>query len=190
MVDLEGTATRDGQTYSFGAIVTINDNRLPAVTNPAAPGENPICKERIIQLAPIGIQFTGGGTLTVTVDPRGWFNENIDFSTLPRVADEDCLQGDSLLPVDPSDYARASETPPGDAGCGGSAQACCVDETGAPLATGACEGALTCNDGVCGPTFCIPNTNFATGAGALQGRELFNGILTGGPSAYSVTYSK
>jgi hypothetical protein len=190
MVSLEGTATREGQTYSFGAIVTINDNRLPPVTNPATPGENPICKERIIQLAPIDIQFSSGGTVTVTVDPRGWFNENIDFSTLPQVTDEDCLAGDSLLALNPSDYAFAPETPSGDAGCGGSAQACCADDAGIPLATGACEGALTCNDGVCGPTYCIPNTNFAMGTGAPQGRQLFNGILTGGPSAYSVTYSQ
>ncbi|MGO9832923.1 MAG: hypothetical protein ACLP1X_01775 [Polyangiaceae bacterium] len=190
MVDLEGTATRGGQTASFGAIVTVNNNRLTPVTNPATPGENPICKERIIQLSPIGITFSNGGTLTVTIDPRGWFNEDIDFSSLPQVSDENCLTGDQLLPLDPSSYALAPETPSGHAGCGGSAQPCCTDDTGAPLATGACEGALTCNDSVCGPTYCIPNTNFAMGAGALAGQELFNGILTGGPSAYSVTYSQ
>jgi hypothetical protein len=190
MVDLEGTATRGGQAYSFGAIVTVNNNRLSPVTNPATPGENPICKERIIQLAPIDIRFSNGGTLTVTIDPRGWFNENIDFSTLPQVTDENCLQGDPLLPVNPSDYALALETSSGDAGCGSSAQPCCTDDAGTPLATGGCDGALTCNDGVCGPMYCIPNTNFAMGAGALQGQELFNGILTGGPAAYSVTYSQ
>jgi hypothetical protein len=188
MVDLEGTATRGGQSYSFGAIVTINNNRLTPVTNPATPGENPICKERIIQLSPIDIQFSNGGTLTVTVDPRGWFNENIDFSKLPQVTDETCQGGDPLLPIDPSDYALPPEAP-GDAGCGSSAEPCCTDDTGSPLATGACQSALTCNGGLCGPTYCIPNTNFASGAGALQGQELFNGILTGGPLAYSVTYS-
>jgi hypothetical protein len=38
--------------------------------------------------------------------------------------------------------------------------------------------------------YCIPDTNFATGAGAEQGAELFSGILTGGASAYAIRYSK
>jgi len=190
MVDLEGTATQGGQTYSFGAIVTINDNRLTPVTNPATPGENPICKERIIELSPIGITFSNGGRLIVTVDPRGWFNENIDFSKLPQVGDTNCLTGDPLLPLNESDYALPPETPSGDTTCGQSAQPCCADDAGVPLATGACQGALACNDDVCGPMYCIPNTNHATGTGALPGQELFNGIRTGGPAAYSVTYSQ
>jgi hypothetical protein len=191
MVDLEGTATRGGQTYSFGAIVTINDsNRVPPVTDPSQPGNSPVCKERIIQISGISAQFFDGGTLTVTVDPRVWFDENIDFSSLPQVSDDNCLTGDDLLPLNASDYALPPETPSGDAGCGGSSQPCCTDDAGIPLPTGACEGALTCNEHVCGPTYCIPNTNFARGQGSLQGQELFNGILAGGSAAYSFTFSQ
>jgi hypothetical protein len=105
------------------------------------------------------------------------------------VTDDNCLTGDSLLPLTPQDYALPPETPSGSTTRGQSSQPCCTNDAGIPLATGACEGALACNENVCGPTYCIPNTNFATGAGSLQGQELFTGILTGGPAAYSVTYS-
>ena len=36
---------------------------------------------------------------------------------------------------------------------------------------------------------CIPNTNYASGAGALEGQELFTSILTGGGAAYSVSFA-
>jgi hypothetical protein len=187
MVDLQGTATRGNETFSFGAIVTINNNRLPPISNPATPGANPICKQRIIQIGGINVLFFQGGTLNVTVDPRAWFNENIDFSTLPMVTDNNCLQADALLPLTAADFALPAESP-ASTSCGGSSQPCCTGDAGA--ASGTCTGALTCNDGVCGPTYCIPNTNFATGAGALQGQELFDGISTGGSAAYAVTYSQ
>jgi hypothetical protein len=138
MVDLEGVATRisDGAEFSFGAVVTINDNnRLPTTSDPSQPGLNPICKERIVQIGGIDVAFFPGGTLHVTIDPRGWFNLNLDFSTLPLATSASC----------------AGTNP--------------------------------------GPAYCIPDTNFATGAGATQGQDLFTGILTAGPSAYSVRYS-
>jgi len=188
MVDLEGTATAADQTYSFGAIVTINDNRLAPVSDPAQPGENPICKQRIIQIGGIHVGFFQGGTLTITVDPRAWFSENIDFSGLPLVTDTNCIEGDPSLPLNASDYALAPESPP-ETTCGSSSQACCTDTAGVPLSTGACSASFACNSNVCGPAVCIPNTNFATGDGATQGHELFVGIQTAGPAAYQVTYS-
>ena len=39
-------------------------------------------------------------------------------------------------------------------------------------------------------TYCIPDTSFGTGLGATQGSTLFNSIYTGGPSAYSLSFSK
>lgn len=138
IVDLEGVATRisDNASFSFGAVVTINGNRLPTTSDPSQPGLNPICKERIVQIGRIDVAFFPGGTLYVTIDPRGWFNLNLDFSTLPLATSASC----------------AGTNP--------------------------------------GPTYCIPDTNFATGAGATQGLNLFTGILTGGPAAYSVRYSQ
>jgi hypothetical protein len=137
VVDLQGVATRvsDGTEFSFGAVVTVNDNRLPTASDPSQPGLNPICKERIIQVGGVHLTFFPGGTLTMTIDPRGWFNLNLDFSSLPLRTGGSCL---------------------------GSAP---------------------------GPTYCIPDTNFATGPGASQGQNLFTGILTGGPEAYFVRYS-
>jgi hypothetical protein len=92
MVDLQGVATRvsDGTPFSFGAIVTINDNRLIPVSDPSQPGLNPICKQRIIQIGGISLTPFQGGALYVTVDPRQWFDLNLDFSTLPLVTSATC----------------------------------------------------------------------------------------------------
>jgi hypothetical protein len=35
---------------------------------------------------------------------------------------------------------------------------------------------------------CIPNTDYASGAGAIDGQKLFKTILAGGPSAYSLSF--
>jgi hypothetical protein len=153
MVDLQGVATRtsDGAVFSFGAVVTINSNRQVPDVDPSQPGLNPICKQRIIPIGPIDVQFFQGGALNVSVDPRPWFNRNIDFSTLPLTTDDSCLDGDSEVPIELSDYGNAQ--------------------------------------------YCIPDTNFAMGAGAEQGQQLFDGIQTAGESqpgnggSYSLSYS-
>src|SRR4029077_2301140 len=69
---------RGSLAYSFRATVTIGTNRQVPVEDPALPGLNPICKERIVQFSPIHLQLFPGGALHVRVDPRGWFNE-VDF---------------------------------------------------------------------------------------------------------------
>jgi hypothetical protein len=92
-VDLQGTATResDGTVFQFAATVNINQsNRGVPVSDPSQPGLNPICKQRIVELGCISLQLFDGGTLQVTIDPRGWFNLPIDFSTLPSVASDAC----------------------------------------------------------------------------------------------------
>jgi hypothetical protein len=149
IVDLQAVATRlsDGAQFPFAATVTINaSNRLLAPSQAGQPGINPICKRRIVQIAPIDIDFFQGGTLRVTVDPRQWFNvfQDVDLSQLPPVSSEQCQ-------LDPtSDFGTAK--------------------------------------------YCIPDTDFATGPGcstdcAAAGRNLFEGILTGGSEAYSMRYS-
>jgi hypothetical protein len=93
VVDLQGTATRDadGAVFSFAATVNINqDNRGVPESDPSQPGLNPICKQRIVALGGIALELAPGGALVVTVDPRGWFNQPIDFSTLPSVASAQC----------------------------------------------------------------------------------------------------
>ena len=94
------------------------------------------------------------------------------------------MTGDPEVPVASSDYALAPETPfPDGQTCGGSGQPCCESGT-------ACLGALACDGVVCAPATCIPDSSFATGAGAAAGVALFSGVQTGGPAAYAVTYTR
>jgi hypothetical protein len=137
VVDLQGTATRqsDGAAFKFAATVNINeDNRGAPVNDPAQPGLNPICKQRIVDLGGIALTLRPGGALTVTVDPRGWFNLPIDFGSLPSVATPACgLDMESI-------YGSAD--------------------------------------------VCIPDTS-SNG----PGKNLYTGILTAGPAAYTLSYS-
>jgi len=81
ILDVAGTASKGSQTWPFSAVVTIGQNRALPIQNPALPGENPICHQRIVNLIPIDFTLTDGGTLAVRVDPRGMFN-GVDFTTL------------------------------------------------------------------------------------------------------------
>jgi hypothetical protein len=144
-VDLQGAATResDGKVFTFAATVTINQsNRGVPVNDPSQPGLNPICKQRIIELGGISLQLFAGGSLFMTVDPRGWFNLPIDFATLPSVADSQCAIDTTSM------YGDAD--------------------------------------------FCIPDSSTLSGdvAGAQQGINLYTGIFTAGPGAYTLGYAK
>lgn len=186
MVTLQGTATRlsDQQQFPFGAVVTINNNRLPPASDPLAqPGASPICKQRIVLVGGIDVQFFQGGSLLVTIDPRPWFSllNEIDFSTLPLVGapppNDVCLSADTAVPLDPSAYGPPACVPESSAGtCPSGSQIDIEDCTnpGSP-----CEI----------PVRCIPNTNFATGPGAQEGKLLFQEIQAGGSAAYSLAYS-
>ncbi len=188
IVQLEGTATdAAGNVVSFGGVVTINAvNRSKGSSDPTQPGNNPLCKVRIVQIGGIDLTFFPGGTLNLSIDPRVWFTQQslpIDFSPgqLPLVTDPNC-NPDSAVFTNPQSYALAPETPPPSAQiCGGSGQPCCTGET--------CLGALTCTEGVCGPTYCIPNSSFLSGAdpGANAGFDLFSEVISAAP--FSVTYT-
>jgi hypothetical protein len=143
IVDLQGTATRnsDGTSFSWAATVNINQaNRGIPTGDPSQPGLNPICKQRVLEEGGIDKQLFANGQLVVTVDPRGWFNQQIDFSSLPTVASDACELDQSSI------YGDAQ--------------------------------------------YCIPDTSFGTGLGATQGANLFTGIETGGPAAYSISFTK
>lgn len=83
ILDAAGTATMAGSSYPFEAQLTIGRNRLIPSTDPAYPGANPICKQRIVSLIPVDLTPQATGTLVLRVDPRGWFR-SIDFSGLPK----------------------------------------------------------------------------------------------------------
>jgi hypothetical protein len=96
-VDLQGTATResDGTVFTFAATVNINQTNdgLPE-EDPAQPGLNPICKQRILELGGIALTLAPDVAMLLTIDPRAWFSLPIDFSTLPSVASASCTEFD------------------------------------------------------------------------------------------------
>ncbi len=111
--------------------------------------------------------FFQGGTLHVTIDPRVWFNNPIDFANGLDTSDSNDCQLD----------ANADATYE-------NGKACAAD--------GSCEDGFTCNsdDGNCIAKYCIPDTSFGLGQGAAAGQELFSSIQGGGSAAYAVSYSK
>jgi len=88
ILDIAGTAEKDGSEYPFDGALTIGQNRAIPSNDPSRPGKNPICKERIV--SPIDItrdEITprSGGRLLVRVDPRGFFR-NVNFEELTKDA--------------------------------------------------------------------------------------------------------
>jgi hypothetical protein len=78
-----GVAERDGATYPFRADLTIGEGRRPPATDPALPGQHPICKQRIVSPIPVDLAAAPNRRLLLRVDPRGMF-ANVDFSTLEQ----------------------------------------------------------------------------------------------------------
>jgi hypothetical protein len=90
IVDVAGTSVQGATTLPFVGQLTISQNRFIAPANPALPGTNPLCKQRIVTPIPIDFTLAEGGTLLLRIDPRSWF-ANVDFAQIP---------------VDPSDPTR------------------------------------------------------------------------------------
>lgn len=86
ILSVEGTASRGSSIYPFTGSVTIGPNRALPVGNPAIPGGNPICHQRIVTPIVVDLLPTNGGMLQLRVDPRGMFNA-LDFSALTRVSE-------------------------------------------------------------------------------------------------------
>lgn len=86
VVSVAGTAARNGVTSPFAGAVTIGANRLIPPANPAAPGTNPICKQRIISPIPTTVRPSPGGHLLLEIDPAPWLAD-VDFATLSPGAD-------------------------------------------------------------------------------------------------------
>jgi len=86
VLDVAGTAEKQGETFPFEGQLSIGANRLGPVNDPAQPGAHPICKERIVSPIPVNLDVRSGGSLLVRVDPRGLFR-NVDFSELDQTSD-------------------------------------------------------------------------------------------------------
>lgn len=80
VLDVAGTAERDGASHPFEGSLTIGENRLQP-TPPAEPGLKPICKERIVSPVPVDSTPQRGEHLTLGVEPAKMF-ANVDFSEL------------------------------------------------------------------------------------------------------------
>lgn len=91
IAEVAGTATRGGATMRFEGTITIGKNRVAASTDPARPGANPLCAERIVTPIPVNITPRGTGSLLVRVDPRGWF-ANVELGELEPVSAESDLR--------------------------------------------------------------------------------------------------
>ena len=91
IADVAGTATRDGVSMRFEATITIGKNRVAASTDPARPGANPLCAERIVTPIPVNVTPRGTGSLLVRIDPRGWF-ANVELGELDLVSPETDLR--------------------------------------------------------------------------------------------------
>lgn len=91
IAEVEGTATRGGATMRFEGTITIaKNNRVAQSTDPARPGANPLCAERIVTPIPVDVTPRGTGALLVRVDPRGWF-ANVELDDLEPVTPESDL---------------------------------------------------------------------------------------------------
>lgn len=86
ILDAAGTATGAAGTFPFDARFTISQNRLLPPRNPALPGSNPLCRQRIVSPIPFEARLTEGSTLWLQVDPRAWFS-SVDFAELTQVSD-------------------------------------------------------------------------------------------------------
>ncbi|MBK8255447.1 MAG: hypothetical protein IPK82_22650 [Polyangiaceae bacterium] len=84
ILDVAGTAEKDGLSYPFEGQITISENRVEEPASPAQPGSDPICKQRVVTPIPVDIQLSDGGSLVIRVDPRGMF-ANVQFSALTLV---------------------------------------------------------------------------------------------------------
>ena len=75
----------------FEATITIGRNRVAASTDPARPGANPLCAERIVTPVPVAVRPRDTGALLVRIDPRGWF-ANVELGELEPVSPESDLR--------------------------------------------------------------------------------------------------
>lgn len=85
IADVAGSAARGAESMRFEGKITIGKNRVGARTDPARPGANPLCAERIVTPIPVSITPQNGGTLVVRADPRAWF-ANVELGELEPVS--------------------------------------------------------------------------------------------------------
>lgn len=103
ILDVAGTATRDAAVFGFRGVITISQNRAVSSPDPATPGANPLCKQRIVTPIPIDVTPSEAGQLELRVAPEVWFDQ-VDFAQLPGAVG----QGEVTLIPDSSENAAAA----------------------------------------------------------------------------------
>jgi hypothetical protein len=85
ILEVRGEAERDGRRWPFEAALTIGQNRLESPSNPALPGSNPLCRQRIVAPIPLPgeLKLKNQGLLLLKVKPSAWFDK-VDFSKFPE----------------------------------------------------------------------------------------------------------
>jgi hypothetical protein len=83
VLDVAGSAEKDGVSRRFRGTLTIGSNRLDTAP-PQSPGLYPICKERIVTPIAVDLVPRRDGHLLLTVDPARMFT-NVDFEKLTKV---------------------------------------------------------------------------------------------------------
>ena len=86
ILQLEGTAAKDGDSRPFKGSISIGKNRAVANADATQAGAYPICKERIVSPIATSITLKTSGELLLRIDPRKFF-VNVDFASLPPAAD-------------------------------------------------------------------------------------------------------
>ncbi|MBX3182712.1 MAG: hypothetical protein KF915_08795 [Polyangiaceae bacterium] len=84
-----GTATRatepGAEEWPFTVSLSIGSNWRRTPTDPKKPGDNPICRERIVSPIPVDLSAAEGYALELRIDPALFFRR-VDFSQLPESA--------------------------------------------------------------------------------------------------------
>lgn len=86
LLQVAGTAEKDGLSWPFTGLVTIGSNHAQAPSSVATPGQHPICLQRIVapplvaEGVTTGVTIDNGGTLTMRVNLANIFN-SVDFET-------------------------------------------------------------------------------------------------------------
>ncbi len=86
VASVAGVGRKGSRNFPFKGSIRIGRDRLIPTANPAQPGQNPICKLRIVSPIPVHIEPKAGGQLLLRVDPRPWLG-SVDFATLLPGAD-------------------------------------------------------------------------------------------------------
>ncbi len=86
LLDVAGIASRGADSFPFEGKLTIGTNRVTPPRNPALPGSNPLCRQRIVSPIAFDATLAQGSVVWLLVDPRSWF-VGVDFSELPKVTD-------------------------------------------------------------------------------------------------------